>query len=295
MQPHCSTNESTKLKNLFKDFKKTPSNELFIIVVENARQIINEPVSVTSKIGSFGMNAETVFKYNYTDTEDIVISKFKELLVGIDSLKKNDYRLAENERIQFLEWLNDYDECIRAIYKFPILIRVINKERCDEIVQRVQKYHDKFMEKTRLLKTECDKLERDITITHSHWVGIYNQYQADQYCTSMNDLYGGASGIRNFECNLRNLQNTIKNQLEYQTRLLEKILKYQNKMSGFHSATVSPHWPRDILMNEVENIRAHFEENVIEKYENLYTQYEENLAKLVKLHDDIVRWLEINT
>jgi hypothetical protein len=111
----------------------------------------------------------------------------------------------------------------------------------------------------------------------------------------MNDLYGGASGIRGFELSLRNLQNTIKNQVEYQSRLLEKILKYRNKMAGFHSATMSPHWPRDILMNEVENIRKHFEDNLIEKYENLYTQYEENMAKLVKLHDDIVRWLEINT
>ena len=295
MQTHCSTNESIKLKNLFKDFKKTPSNELFIIVVENARQIINEPVSVTSKIGSFGNNVETVFKPHYTDTEDIIISKFKDLLVGIDSLKKNNYRLAENERIQFLEWLNVYDEYIRVIYKFPILIRVISKERCCEIVRRVQKYHDKIMEKTRILKLDCEKLERDIPITHSHWVGIYNQYQSHQYCTSINDICGGASGIRSFQCSLRNLQNTIKNQLEYQTRLLEKILKYQNKMSGFHSATVSPHWPRDILMNEVENIRTHFEENVIEKYENLYTQYEENIAKLIKLHDDIVRWLEINT
>ena len=151
------------------------------------------------------------------------------------------------------------------------------------------------MEKTKQLKLQCDKLERDISFIQSQWVGIYNQYQADQYCMAINDLYGGASGIRNFECSLHNLQNVINNKLEYQTRLIEKILKYQNKISGFQSAIVSVHWPQNILTNEVENIQKHFEENVINRYEKLNAQYEENMERLVKLHDDIVRWFEINS
>ncbi len=199
--------------------------------------------------------------------------------------------MVENQQVQLLEWLNGYEDYIRAIYKFPIRFRTVSKERCDEIIQRVQKYHDKFMEKIKTLKNECDKLEGGIQITHSHWVGIYNQYQADQYCMVNNN----PSGMRNFECSLSNLQNTIMNKIKYQSHVIEKILKYQNKMSGFQSAIVSVHWPQNIITNEVENIRRYFEEKVIDSYEKLYSQYEENMERLVKLHDDIIRWFEINS
>lgn len=285
-----STTETSKLKNIFKEFKKTPTEEMLVFIIKKSNQLLDPQLNASTQV-SIKTNIETAFKPYYTDNADIIISKFKELLVTIDTLKKNNCRLVKNQQVQLLEWLNDYEDYIRAIYKFPIRFRTVSKERCDEIIQRVQKYHDKFMEKIKTLKNECNKLEGGIQLTHSHWVGIYNQYQADQYCMVNNN----PSGMRNFECSLSNLQNTIMNKIKYQSHVIEKILKYQNKMSGFQSAIVSVHWPQNIITNEVENIRRYFEENVIDSYEKLYSQYEENMERLVKLHDDIIRWFEINS
>jgi hypothetical protein len=276
-------NESQKLKNMFKEFKTKPTEELFVQIVHQAKQTINSP-NPNSRLVSFGADAETAFKPRYTESEEAISSKFKELLVAIDTLKKSNYHLSVHERTQFSEWLNEHDDIIRRMYQFPTAIRQISKQQCDQIVLRVQKYHDKLMEKTKALSAECGNLEHHFQFTHSQSVGIYNQYQADQYRTD-------TSGIRNFECSLHNLTCVINNRLNYQDRLVEKTLKYRHKLAGIHSAIASTHWHTGKLVQEVENIIKAFEENIPDKYDDMYNQYEEKMAYLIDLHNDIARWL----
>lgn len=280
-----TTNESQKLKNMFKEFKTKPTEELFVQIMHQAKQMIDFPNS-NSILVSFGAYAETSFKPRYTESEEDINSKFKELLVAIDTLKKSNYHLSVHERIQFSEWLNEHDDIIRRMYQFPIAIRQINKQQCDQIVQRVQKYHDKLMEKTKALSEECGNLERQFQLAHSQSVGIYNQYQADQYRTD-------SSGIRNFECSLHNLIGVINHRLYYQDQLVEKTLKYHHKLSGIHSAVESTDWPSGKLCQEVENIIKTFEENIPDKYDDVYNQYEEKMAYLINLHNDIACWLNV--
>lgn len=276
-------NEPQKLKNMFKEFKTKPTEELFVQIMHQAKQTIDSPPP-NSRLVSFGAHAETAFKPHYTESEEANNSKFKELLIAIETLKKSNYHLSVHERTQFSEWLNEHDDIIRRMYQFRFAIRQISKQQCDQIVQRVQKYHDKLMEKTKALSVECGNLERQLQLAHSQSVGIYNQYQADQYRTD-------SSGIRNFECSLHNLIGVINHRLNYQDQLVEKILKYHHKLSGIHSAIVSVHWPKDRLVQEVENITKTFEENIHDKYDDVYNQYEEKMAYLINLHNDIARWL----
>jgi hypothetical protein len=278
-----STNESQKLKNMLKEFKTTPTEELFVQIMHQAKQTIDSP-NPNSRLVSFGANAETAFKPHYTESEEAINSKFKELLVAIDTLKKSNYQLSVHERTQFSEWLNEHDDIIRRMHQFPTAIRQISKQQCDQIVQRVQKYHDKMMEKTKALSVECENLERQLQLAHSQSIGIYNQYQADQYRTD-------SSGIRNFECSLHNLIGAINNRLHHQPHLVEKTLKYHHKLAGIHSAVASTHWPTGKLCQEVENIINSFEENIPDKYDDIYSEYEEKMAYLVDLHNDIARWL----
>lgn len=278
-----TTNESQKLKNMFKEFKANPTEELFVQIMHQAKQTIDSP-NPNSRLVSFGADAETAFNPRYTESEEANNSKFKELLVAIDTLKKSNYHLSVHERTQFSEWLNEHDDIIRRMYQFPIAIRQISKQQCDQIVQRVQKYHDKLMEKTKALSAECGNLEHQFQFAHSQSVGIYNQYQADQYRTD-------SSGIRNFECSLHDLTCVINNRLNYQDRLVEKTLKYRHKLAGIHSAIASIHWPTGKLVQEVENITKTFEENISDKYDDVYNQYEEKMAYMIDLHNDIARWL----
>jgi hypothetical protein len=278
-----TANESQKLKNMFKEFKANPTEELFVQIMHQAKQTIDSP-NPNSRLVSFGADAETAFKPHYTESEEAINSKFKELLVATDTLKKSNYHLSVHERTQFSEWLNDHDDIIRRMYQFPIAIRQISKQQCDQIVQRVQKYHDKMMEKTKALSVECGNLERQLQLAHSQSVGIYNQYQADQYRTD-------SSGIRNFECSLHNLIGVINNRLHHQPHLVEKILKYHHKLAGIHSAVASTHWPTGKLGQEVENIMNSFEENIPDKYDDMHSEYEEKMAYLINLHNDIARWL----
>jgi hypothetical protein len=277
------TNEPQKLKNMFKEFKTKPTEELFVQIMHQANEIIASP-TLNSRMVSFGAHAETAFKPHCTESEEAINSKFKELLVAIDTLKKSNYHLSVHERTQFSEWLNEHDDLIRRMYQFPIAIRQISKPQCDQIVQRVQKYHDKLMEKTKSLSAECGNLERQLQLADSQSVGIYNQYQADQYRTD-------SSGIRNFECSLQNLIGVINHRLYYQDRLVKKTLKYHHKLSGIHSAVASTHWPTGKLCQEVENITKTFEENIPHKYDDVYNQYEEKMAYLINLHNDIAHWL----
>lgn len=277
------SNESKKLKNMFKEFKITPTNELFTQIVHQAQLVIDSPPPKSKQV-SFGAGAESAFKPHYTDTQVVIYSKFKELLIAIDTLKKSKYHLSVHERTQFSEWLNDHDVIIRRMHKLPIAIRAMNKQQCDQMIQRIQKYHDKLMEKTNALKMECGKLEFDFQQAHSHAIGIYNQYQADQYRTD-------SSGIRNFECSLDNLKNMLNRRLKYQPHLIEKTLKYLHKLSGIHSATASVHWPSDKLVQEVKNVMKAFEECSSDEYHNLFIKYEDKMSYLVDLHNDIVRWL----
>lgn len=279
----CKFNESSKkLKNMFKEFKTTPTEELFGQIVHQAKRTIDSQ-NPNSRLISFGAHAESAFNPHTTDTEEAINSKFKELLVAIDTLKKSNYHLSLHERTQFSEWLNEYDDIIRRMYQLPIVIRVMNKQQCEQIVQRVQKYHDKLMEKTKALRVECENLERQTQNAHSHAIGAHNQYQADQYRTD-------SCGIRNFQCSLHNLMGVINHRLQYQDRLVEKTLKYRNKFAGIHSAIASIHWPIGKLGQEVENIIKAFEENIPDKYDDLYKKYEETIACLINLHNDIVRW-----
>ena len=277
------TNESQKLKNTFKEFKTKPTEELFGRIIHQAKQFVASPPP-NSRLVSFGADAETAFKPHYTESEEAINSKFKELLVAIDTLKKSNYHLSVNERTQFSEWLNEHDDIIRRMYQFPFAIRQISKQQCDQVVERIQKYHDKLMEKTNSLRTECGNLERQLQLAHSQSVGIYNQYQADQYRTD-------SSGIRNFECSLHNLIGVINNRLYYQDHLVEKTLKYHHKLSGIHSVVASTHWPSGKLCQEVENITKAFEENIPDKYDDVYNQYEEKMAYLINLRNDIAHWL----
>ena len=279
-----TTNETQKLKNMFKEFKTNPTEELLVQIMHKAKQTIDFPTS-NSRLVSFGANTETVFKPHYTESEEAINSKFKELLVAIDTLKKSNYQLSVHERTQFSEWLNEHDDIIRRMYQFPYAIRQISKQQCDQIVQRVQKYHDKLMEKTKSLSAECVNLERQLQIAHSQSIGIYNQYQADQHRTD-------SSGIRNFECSLQNLIGVINHRLYYQDRLVEQTLKYHHKLSGIHSAIASTHWPTGKMSQEVENVTKTFEENIPDKYDDVYNQYEEKMAYMVNIHNDIARWLE---
>ena len=278
-----TTNESQKLKNMFKEFKAKPTEELFVQIMHQAKQTIDSP-NPNSRLVSFGADAETAFKPHYTESEEAINSKFKELLVATDTLKKSNYHLSIHEQTQFSEWLNEHDDIIRRMYQFPITIRQISKQQCDQIVQRVQKYHDKLMEKTKALSVECGNLERQLQLAHSQSVGIYNQYQADQYRTD-------SSGIRNFECSLHNLIGVINNRLHHQPHLVEKILKYHHKLAGIHSAVASTHWPTGKLGQEVENIMNSFEENIPDKYDEMYSEYEEKMTYLINLHNDIAGWL----
>jgi hypothetical protein len=79
--------------------------------------------------------------------------------------------------------------------------------------------------------------------------------------------------------------------LNYQDQLVEKTLKYHHKLAGIHSAVASTYWPTGKLCQEVENITKTFEENIPDKYDDVYNQYEEKMAYLINLHNDIARWL----
>ena len=279
----CKFNESSKkLKNIFKEFKTIPTEELFVQIVNQAKRTIDSQ-KPNSRLVSFGACAETAFKPQYTDSEEAINLKFKELLGAIDVLKKSNHHLSIHERRQISEWLNEHEDIIRRMYQFPIAIRQISKQECEQIVQRVQKYHNKLMEKTKALRVECENLERQTQSAHSQAIGAHNQYQADQYRTDL-------SGIRNFQCSLHNLMGVINHRLQYQARLVEKTLKYRHKFAGIHSAIASIHWPTGKLGKEVENIVKAFEENVHDKYDDVYKKYEEKMAYLVVLHNDIARW-----
>ena len=280
----CKFNESSKkLKNMFKEFKTTLNQELFVQIMHQAKQTIDSP-NPNSRLVSFGADAETAFTPHYNESEEAINSKFKQLLVAIDTLKKSNYHLSVHERTQFSEWLNEHDDIIRRMYQFPIAIRQISKQQCDQIVQRVQKYHDKLMEKTKALSAECGNLERQMQHAHSQAIGAHNQYQADQYRTD-------SCGIRNFECSLHNLIGVLNNRLPYQAHLVEKTLKCHHKFAGIHSAIASIHWPTGKLVQEVENIMKAFEENIPDKYDDAYKKYEETIAYLINLHNNIARWL----
>jgi hypothetical protein len=268
---------------MFKEFKTTLNQELFVQIVHQAKRTI-DCANPNSVLVSFRADAESTFNPQCSDTKEAINSKFKELLVAIDTLKKFNYHLSVNERTQYSEWLNKHDDIIRGMYQFPIAIRVMNKPQCDQSVQRVQKYHDKLMEKTKALSVECGNLERQMQHAHSQAIGTHNQYQADQYRTD-------SCGIRNFECSLHNLIGVLNNRLHYQDHLVEKTLKCHHKFAGIHSAIASIHWPTGKLVQEVENIMKAFEENIPDKYDDAYKKYEETIAYLITLHNNIARWL----
>ncbi len=284
MQPTSADESSKKLKNMFKEFKTTPTQESFVRIMHQAKQTIDSP-NPNSRLVSLGADAETAFKPHYTESEEAINSKFKELLVAIDTLKKSNYHLSVHERTQFSEWLNEHDDIIRRMHQFPIAIRAMNKQQCDQIVQRVQKYHDKMMEKTKALSVECGNLERQFQDAHSIWAVAYNLHNASEWEKT------DPSGIRNFECSHHNTTHLLNNRLLYQDHLIEKILKYHHKLSGIHSAIASVHWPKDRLVQEVENIMKSFEENIPDKYDDVYHKYEERMAHVVVLHNNIARWL----
>ena len=73
----CKFNESSKkLKNMFKEFKTTLNQELFVQIMHQAKQTIDSP-NPNSRLVSFGADAETAFTPHYNESEEAINSKFK--------------------------------------------------------------------------------------------------------------------------------------------------------------------------------------------------------------------------
>ena len=73
-----STTETSKLKNIFKEFKKTPTEEMLVFIIKKSNQLLDPQLNASTQV-SIKTNIETAFKPYYTDNADIIISKFKEL------------------------------------------------------------------------------------------------------------------------------------------------------------------------------------------------------------------------
>ncbi len=82
-----TTEKTSKLKNIFKEFIKTPTEEMLVFIINQSNQLLNPQRNASTQV-SIKTNIETAFKPYYTDNADIIISKFKELLVTVDTLKK---------------------------------------------------------------------------------------------------------------------------------------------------------------------------------------------------------------